>query len=123
MKGRLDLSVPPMAARLGPLRGLCRRSLDDRNPALGQSRTGKAPSSRAYVIASNYDETGSALQGRAGGPGVRRRLRHALRTTAAPGRSPFDPTIRKFYEGTGLVSPYGKIVQLPDNTLLMAVYF
>ena len=34
-----------------------------------------------------------------------------------------DPVIHKFYDGKGLVSPYGKIVQLPDGTVLMAVYF
>jgi hypothetical protein len=31
--------------------------------------------------------------------------------------------IHRFYSGKGLVSPYGKIVQLPGGAVLMAVYF
>lgn len=42
------------------------------------------------------------------------------RTWSKPVR---DPSIFKFYDGHGHVSPYGKIVQLAGGTVLMAVYF
>ena len=123
VKGRLDLVrssdggqtwSAPWTVVDGPL--------DDRNPALGQSKDGTLV--LAYVIASNYDETGLRFKGARADrvfDGVYvMHSRDNGRTWSKPVR---DPTIRKFYEGTGHVSPYGKIVQLPDNTLLMAVYF
>ena len=78
----------------------------------------------AYAVAGNYDETGLHFKG-----GRTDRLfdgvyltysRDNGRTWSRPVR---DPVIHKFYDGQGLVSPYGKIVQLPDGTVLMAVYF
>ena len=123
VKGRLDLVrssdggqtwSAPWTVVDGPL--------DDRNPALGQSKDGTIV--LAYAIAGNYDETGLRFKGTRTDrvfDGVY--LMHSRddgRTWSKPVR---DPTIYKFYDGRGHVSPYGKIVQLPDNTLLMAVYF
>jgi sialidase-1 len=96
--------------------------LDDRNPALGQLKDGTIV--LAYAIAGNYDESGLRFKGartdRVFDGVYVTHSRDDGRTWSKPVR---DPTIRKFYEGQGLVSPYGKIVQLPDNTLLLAVYF
>jgi len=116
VKGRLDLVrstdggktwSPPWTAIDG--------SLDDRNPAIGLLKDGAAV--LAYAVAGNYDETGPHFKG-----GRTDRLfdgvyltysRDNGRTWSRPVR---DPVIHKFYDGKGLVSPYGKIVQLPDGT-------
>jgi len=95
---------------------------DDRNPALGQLRDGTIL--LAYSIASNYDATGLKF---AGGRKDRvfdgvylMRSKDDGKTWTKPERS---APIHKFYEGRGVVSPYGKIVQMKDGTVLMAVYF
>ena len=101
VKGRLDLVrssdggqtwSAPWTVVDGPL--------DDRNPALGQSRDGTIV--LAYVIASNYDETGLHFKGARADrvfDGVYvMHSRDNGRTWSKPVR---DPTIRKFYEGTG----------------------
>lgn len=96
--------------------------LDDRNPALGQLRDGTIV--LAYAIASNYDETGLKFKGTRTDrqfDGVYVVLsKDNGRTWSKPRR---DGTIHQFYTGQGLVSPYGKMVQLADGTALMAVYF
>ena len=85
---------------------------DDRNPAIGQLKDDAIV--LAYAVAGNYDETGLHFKG-----GRTDRLfdgvyltysRDNGRTWSRPVR---DPVIHKFYDGKGLVSPYGKIVQLP----------
>ena len=95
---------------------------DHRNPALGQLKDGTIL--LAYSIASNYDSTGLKFNG------SRRdrvfdgvylvRSKDGGKTWTKPARS--EP-IHKFYEAGGVVSPYGKIVQMKDGTVLMAVYF
>lgn len=95
---------------------------DDRNPALGQFKDGMIV--LAYAVASGYDETGERFQS-----GRNARVFDGVyltfskdngRTWTRPAR---DEIIKKFYSSGGLVSPYGKIVQLRDGTALMAVYF
>ena len=97
-------------------------SQDERNPALGQMKDGTVV--LAYAIASGYDESGERFKG-----GRNDRVFDGVylifsknngKTWSKPVR---DETIKKFYAGQGLVSPYGKIVQLTDGTALMAVYF
>jgi photosystem II stability/assembly factor-like uncharacterized protein len=96
--------------------------LDDRNPALGQLKDGTIV--MGYAIAGNYDESGLRFKGTRNDrvfDGVYLIFsRDNGKTWSKPRR---DPQIHKFYEGQGHVSPYGKIVQLPDGTVLMAVYF
>jgi hypothetical protein len=94
---------------------------DDRNPAMGQLKDGTIV--LAYAIASGYDDSGLKFTTR------QARLFDGVylifskdngKTWSKPVR---DPAIHKFYADKGLVSPYGKIVQLGDGTVLMAVYF
>lgn len=97
-------------------------SLDDRNPAMGQLEDGTIV--LAYSIAGNYDETGTKFKGTR----TDRQFDGVYlifskdngKTWSKPRR---DAAIHRFYAGQGLVSPYGKLVQLPDGTVLMAVYF
>src|SRR6476646_1338919 len=95
---------------------------DDRNPAMGQLKDGTIV--LAYAIASGYDATGPQF-------GKKREdrvfdgvylifSRDNGKSWSKPLR---DPAIHHFYAGKGHVSPYGKIVQLPDATVVMAVYF
>ena len=96
--------------------------LDDRNPAMGQLKDGTVV--LAYAIASGYDDSGLRFKaGRADRvfDGVYLVFsKDSGRTWSKPVR---DPAIHQFYWGKGHVSPYGKIVQLPNGTVLMAVYF
>jgi len=116
VKGRLDLVrstdggktwSPPWTAIDG--------SLDDRNPAIGQLKDGAIV--LAYAVAGNYDETGLHFKG-----GRTDRLFDGVYLTYSRdngrtwSKSVRDPVIHKFYDAQGLVSPYGKIVQLPDGT-------
>jgi Neuraminidase (sialidase) len=94
---------------------------DDRNPAMGQLKNGTIV--LAYAIASGYDATGLRFGKR------EERVFDGVylifsndngKTWSKPVR---DPAIHQFYAGKGFVSPYGKIVQLPGGSVLMAVYF
>ncbi len=95
---------------------------DDRNPALGQLRDGTVL--LAFAVARNYDESGRNFKG----PRAARvfdgvyvmRSRDNGRSWSPPVRS---EAIHSSYVGKGVVSPYGKIVQLRDGSALMAVYF
>ena len=95
---------------------------DDRNPAFGQLRDGTVV--LGYAVARNYEATGRTFKG----PRSARvfdgvyilRSRDNGRTWSNPVLS---ETIHQSYAGKGVVSPYGKIVQLKDGTALMAVYY
>lgn len=96
--------------------------LDDRNPALGQLKDGTIV--MGFVIASQYDETGLRFKGTR-----KDRVFEGVYLTFSKddgktwSKPRLDASIYKFYQGQGHVSPYGKIVQLPNGTVLMAVYF
>jgi sialidase-1 len=123
VKGRLDLVRSPDAGKTWskPWTAVD-ESQDDRNPALGQLKDGTVV--LAYAIASGYDESGERFKG-----GRADRIFDGVylifskddgRTWTKPVR---DETIKKHYASNGAVSPYGKVVQLRDGTVLMAVYF
>ena len=97
-------------------------NLDDRNPAIGQLKDGTII--LGYVIAGGYDETGLKFKGARKDwvfDGVY--LVFSKDNGKSWSKPVRDPTIYRFYAGKGQVSPYGKIVQLADGTVLMAVYF
>src|SRR5258707_4159407 len=123
VKGRLDLvrSTDGGKTWSAPWTAID-ESLDDRNPALGQLKDGTIV--LGYAIAGGYDETGLNFKS-----GRKERIFDGVylifskdngRTWTKPVR---DPVIHRFYAGNGHVSPYGKIVQLADGAVLMAVYF
>jgi len=95
---------------------------DDRNPALGQLRDGTVL--LAYAALSGYDDGGlklSASRDDWNFDGVYlMRSKDKGQTWTKPERS---EGIHSFYAGRGQVSPYGKIIQLADGTVVMAVYF
>jgi Neuraminidase (sialidase) len=123
IKGRLDLVRSTDGAKTWSAPWVAiDENFDDRNPAMGQLKDGTVV--LAYAVATNYDETGLRFKG-----GRNDRIFDGVylmfskdngRTWTKPVR---DPVIHKFYDGKGQVSPYGKIVQLADGTVLMAVYF
>ena len=121
--GRLDLAISrdggktwsePWTAVNGPE--------DERNPALGQLADGTIL--LAYAVLSGYDASGLKLPPKGeqwNFDGVYlMRSRDKGKTWTKPVRS---EAIHDFYAGHGAVSPYGKIVQLADGTVIMAVYF
>ncbi len=123
VKGRLDLirstdkgktwSAPWVAAD---------GDLDDRNPAMGQLSDGTIV--LGYAIASGYDASGLHFVGKREDrvfDGVYLIFsKDNGKTWTKPVR---DAGIYNFYAKKGHVSPYGKIIQLKDGTVLMAVYF
>jgi Neuraminidase (sialidase) len=93
---------------------------DDRNPALGQLKNGDIV--LAYAILRGYDPGGSKLD-----PSERQadgvyivRSGNGGKTWTKPERNESTHALLK--KG-GSLSPYGKIVQLPDGTALMSVYY
>lgn len=123
VKGRLDLirSTDRGKTWSAPWTAVD-EEFDDRNPAMGQLRDGSIV--LAYAAASGYDETGHRFKGGKNDwvfDGVYLMFsKDNGRTWSKPAR---DAAIHDFYTGKGLVSPYGKIIQLPDGDVLMAVYF
>ena len=95
---------------------------DDRNPALGQLADGTIL--LAYAVLSGYEADGQRLPEDVSKwvfDGVYViRSKDKGKTWTKPELS---PEIHAFYAGQGAVSPYGKIIQLGDGTVIMAVYF
>ncbi len=124
VKGRLDL----VTSRDGGKTWSAPRTVvdgpdDDRNPAFGQLEDGTIV--LGYAIARGYDATGMKFAGTRredevfDGVYVTRSVDRG-KTWTQPLRS---ESIYTFYKDKGLVSPYGKIIQLADGTALMSVYF
>jgi len=95
---------------------------DDRNPALGQLADGTIL--LAYAVLSGYEADGQRLPEDVSKwvfDGVYViRSKDKGKTWTKPELS---QEIHAFYAGQGAVSPYGKIIQLKDGTVIMAVYF
>ncbi len=95
---------------------------DDRNPALGQLKDGTIL--LAYAVLSGYEADGLRLppkrEDRVFDGVYLMRSKDKGKTWTKPVR---DPGIYSFYQGNGAVSPYGKIIELKDGTVVMAVYF
>jgi len=95
---------------------------DDRNPAFGVLKDGTIL--LAYAVLSGYDASEKRLspdRSQWSFDGVYCMASHDRGTTwSRPQRS---EAIHKFYAGEGAVSPYGKIIQLRDGTVVMPVYF
>lgn len=122
VKGRLDLVLSKDGRTWSKPWVAIDEEQDDRNPAFGQLKDGTVL--LAYCIASGYDATGLTFVGarkdRAFDGVYLMRSTDKGKTWSKPVR---DETIYKFYAGQGHVSPYGKIIEMPDGDVLMAVYF
>jgi Neuraminidase (sialidase) len=95
---------------------------DDRNPALGQLKNGDII--LAYAVLHGYDSTGLKLpsdrsQRQAEGVYIIRSSDNG-KTWTKPER---DESTHALQKNSGTLSPYGKIVQLPDGTALLSVYY
>jgi hypothetical protein len=85
---------------------------DDRNPALGVTRDGVIAC--AYHIQRNYNEAGKYGDFGQRADVMLTRSHDGGRTWEAPYRMDFEPLQGR--------SPYGKILALPDGTLLLPLY-
>ena len=94
---------------------------DDRNPALGQMRNGDLI--LAYAVLQGFDETGLKFL-----PDKSKRVADGVYIVRSHDggenwtKPELSQTIHHVQLG-GSVSPFGKIVQLPDGTALLSVYF
>ncbi len=96
---------------------------DDRNPAFGQLKNGDIL--LAYAIIHGYDETGLKLLAKQRSD---RDVEGVFVMRSSDGgktwsKGVLSEGIHALQKGGATISPYGKIVQLADGTVLMAVYF
>lgn len=120
--GRLDLVASADAGKSWPQRwNAVDGPDDDRNPAFGQLKDGTVV--LAYSILSGYDTAGLKLGSRHerkfDGVFVVRSKDNG-KTWTKPEKNEATAQLLK---SPGALSPYGKIVQLPDGAALMAVYY
>lgn len=89
--------------------------MDDRNPALGQARDGTLVVGYWHCV--NYDENGKYDQG------AETRGRSLTKVTRSrDGGKTWDKPADIDVSDLGFGSPYGKIVTMPDGSMLMPVY-
>ncbi len=112
-KGRLDWVRSTDGGRTWTRSLLVDADMDDRNPAVGQLRDGTILVS--YTIDRSYAPDGKR---------IRPLHRDSLWTVRSPDRGRTWQTPRKSLVAVEHgASPYGKMVQLPDGTVLMNVYY
>ncbi len=96
---------------------------DDRNPAFGQLKNGDIL--LAYAIIRGYDESGLKLLAKTRSERVVEGV-YVMRS-ADGGKTWSKPElseqIHALQKGGSTISPYGKMVQLADGTVLMSVYY
>jgi Neuraminidase (sialidase) len=96
---------------------------DDRNPAFGQLKNGDIL--LAYAIIRGYDESGLKLLAKTRDQRIVEGV-YVMRSTDG-GKTWSTPElsepIHALQRGGGTISPYGKMVQLADGTVLMSVYY
>ena len=124
VKGRLDIVTSPDEGKSwsGPVTAIDGPD-DDRNPAFGQLRNGDIL--LAYAIIHGYDETGLKLKARE--PAERQVEGVYVVRSGDGGKTWSKPELsaatHALHKTGGTISPFGKIVQLPDGVVLMSVYY
>jgi hypothetical protein len=112
--GRLDVVRSSDAGKTWSRQTLVDSPWDDRNPAVGQLHDGAILVS--YIVNKGYGPHGEYLGDKAVIDGLfTMRSTDGGNTWEGPIKSPVPPEYGE--------SPYGKIVQLPDGTALLAVYY
>ena len=112
--GRLDVVRSTDAGKTWTLKTLVDSPGDDRNPAVGQLQDGAILVT--YIVNKGYGPHGEYLGDKAVIDGLfTMRSTDGGNTWEGPIKSPISPDYGE--------SPYGKIVQLPDGTALLNVYY
>jgi hypothetical protein len=113
VKGRLDWVRSTDGGETWAVRMLVDSPMDDRNPALGQLRDGTVLVS--YIVDQSYGPHGERLKNL---------TRDGLYTVRSSDRGgTWQPPLKSPIPVDLGASPYGKIVQLPDGTVLLNVYY
>ena len=123
VKGRLDIVTSKDDGKTWSTpRTIVDGPEDDRNPAFGQLKNGDIL--LAYAILHGYDASGLKLST---SPTERRAEGVYVTRSSDGGKTWTKPEISEsthaLQKDGGSLSPYGKIVQLPDGTVLMSVYY
>lgn len=123
VKGRLDIITSADGGKTwSEPKTVVDGSGDDRNPALGQLKNGDIV--LAYAILHGYDSTGlklSKVPSEREAEGVYVLCSHDGGITWT--KPELSPAIHEIQKNGGSVSPYGKLTQLPNGTVLMSVYY
>jgi Neuraminidase (sialidase) len=96
---------------------------DDRNPAFGQLKNGDVL--LAYAIIRGYDESGLKLLARTRSERVVEGV-YVMRSSDGGktwSKPELNDAMHALQKSGSTISPYGKIVQLADGTVLMSVYY
>lgn len=112
-KGRLDWVRSTDQGHTWTISPLADAPMDDRNPAVGQLRDGTLLVT--YIIDRSYGP---------GGERLKELHRDGLYTVRSHDRGrTWDPPVKSPVDPVHGASPYGKMVQLADGTVLLAVYY